>query len=77
MCRDYIIAIFSPKGATPATLVDVLEVQSVIVKRCTLPDCGSFTIAQGVGGEAPVPPIEGQPVAVRGVSVSTLGSFGV
>ena len=57
--------------------MDVLEVQGVIVKRCTLPDCGSFTIAQGVGGEAPVPPIEGQPVAVRGISASTFGSSGV
>ena len=55
----------TPDGAT---LVDVLEVQGVIVQRYTLPDGGSFTIAQGVGGEAHVPPIEGQPVEVRGVS---------
>jgi outer membrane lipoprotein-sorting protein len=55
----------TPDGAT---LVDVLEVQGVIVQRYTLPDGGSFTIAQGAGGDAPVPPIEGQPVEVRGVS---------
>lgn len=55
----------TPEGAT---LVDVLDVQGVIVQRYTLPDGGSFTIAQGVGGEAPVPPIEGQPIDVRGLS---------
>ncbi|MEA3441253.1 MAG: DUF4367 domain-containing protein [Chloroflexota bacterium] len=61
---------FRTPGETPsgATLVDVLEIQGAIVQRYTLPDGGSFTIAQGVGGEAPVPPIEGQPVALRGVS---------
>lgn len=61
---------FRTAGETPsgATLVDVIEIQGAIVQRYTLPDGGSFTIAQGVGGEAPAPPIEGQPVAVRGVS---------
>jgi outer membrane lipoprotein-sorting protein len=53
----------TPQGAT---LVDVLEVRGTIVQRYTLPDVGSFTIAQGISDEASQPPAEAQAVEVRG-----------
>lgn len=59
---------FLTPGETPqgATLVDVLEVRGTIVQRYTLPDGGSFTIAQGISDEAPQPPTEARTVEVRG-----------
>lgn len=54
----------TPPGAT---LVDVLDVRGTIVQRFTLPDGGSFTIAQGISDQAAKPPSESQIVEVRGV----------
>jgi outer membrane lipoprotein-sorting protein len=50
-----------------ATLVDILEVQGAIVQRYTLPEGGSFTIAQGTTVETTVLPTEAKPVEVRGI----------
>jgi len=57
----------TPNGAT---LVDVLDVRGAIVQRYTLPDGGSFSIAQGQADEAPKPSTEEQAVEVRGVAGS-------
>jgi outer membrane lipoprotein-sorting protein len=54
----------TPQGAT---LVDVLDVRGTIVQRFTLPDGGSFTVAQGITDEVAKPPSESQIVEVRGV----------
>jgi len=53
-----------------ATLVDVLNVKGMIVQHYTLPDGGSFTIAQGQADEAKKPSSEEQVVEVRGVTGS-------
>ena len=55
----------TPQGAT---LVDLLDVRGMIVQRYTLPEGGSFTVAQGISDETPQPSIEKQPVEVRGVT---------
>lgn len=59
----------SPPGAT---LVDILEVRGAIVQRYTLPEGGSFTLAQGVLGEnsdeARTPSEGSQSVELRGTT---------
>ncbi len=55
----------TPEGAT---LVDVLEVRGTIVLRYTLPNVGSFSVAQGVSDETSQPSTEKQLVEVRGAS---------
>jgi len=55
----------TPEGAT---LVDVLEVRGTIVQRYTLPEGGSFSVAQGVSDDTSQPSTEKQLVEVRGVS---------
>jgi hypothetical protein len=66
---DFLTPAETPPGAT---LVDILEVRGAIVQRYTLPEGGSFTIAQGLGDEDSnqgwSPASEGQPVEVRGSS---------
>ena len=57
----------TPEGAT---LVDVLDVRGAIVQRYTLPDGGSFSIAQGQADNAPKPSTAEQAVEVRGVAGS-------
>ncbi|UCD40771.1 MAG: DUF4367 domain-containing protein [Chloroflexota bacterium] len=57
----------TPDGAT---LVDVLEVKGAIVQRFTLPDGGSFSIAQGLTEGTAKPSEESQTVEVRGVTGS-------
>jgi outer membrane lipoprotein-sorting protein len=57
----------TPEGAT---LVDVLDVHGTIVQRYTLPDGGSFSIAQGQADETPKPSTEEQAVEVQGVAGS-------
>jgi outer membrane lipoprotein-sorting protein len=54
----------TPAGAT---LVDILEVRGSIIQRYTLPDGGSFSVAQGISNEVAEPPAESQTVEVRGV----------
>jgi hypothetical protein len=51
-----------------ATLVDVLNVKGMIVQQYTLPESGSFTIAQGQADEAKKPSTAEQAVEVRGVA---------
>ena len=59
----------TPQGAT---LVDILEVRGAIVQRYTLPEGGSFTIAQGVSDEnsdeVRKPSTDMKAVEVRGTS---------
>jgi hypothetical protein len=59
----------TPAGAT---LVDILDVRGALVQRYTLPDGGSFTIAQGSSAdgsaETRTPSTESQSVDVRGTS---------
>ena len=55
----------TPQGAA---LVDVLEVRGAIVQRYTLPDGGSFSVAQGLSDQAQHPSTEKQTVEVRGVT---------
>lgn len=64
---DLLLPADLPQGAA---LVDVIEVRGLIAQRYSLPGGGSFTIAQGAGGEAeyPTPSDEGRQVIVRGVS---------
>ena len=50
-----------------ATLIDVLDVRGMIVQQYTLPEGGSFSIAQGQSDETPKPSTEEQAVDVRGV----------
>ena len=56
---------------TGATLVDILDVNGALVQRYTLPEGGSFTIAQGISDadsqEAMGPSTESQSIEVRGV----------
>jgi outer membrane lipoprotein-sorting protein len=66
----------TPADTPPgATLVDILDVRGALVQRYTLPEGGSFTIAQGMSGENDNEAItltrESQPVEVRG----TTGQF--
>lgn len=63
----------TPADTPPgATLVDIFEVSGTIVQRYTLPEGGSFTIAQGVSGEKSdevrTPSTEMQSVEVRGTT---------
>jgi len=57
---------------TGATLVDILDVRGALVQRYTLPEGGSFTLAQGVIDQDAAqdwsPSSESQPVEVRGVT---------
>ena len=62
---------FTPEGAT---LIDVLNVKGMIVQQYTLPEGGSFTIAQGQTDEAKKPSTEEQVVNVRGVEGSLFTS---
>jgi len=57
----------TPDGAT---LVDVLAVKGLIVQQYTLPEGGSFSIAQGQTDEVKKPSTEEQAVEVRGVAGS-------
>jgi outer membrane lipoprotein-sorting protein len=57
-----------------ATLVDVLEVKGAIILRFTLPDGGSFSIAQGTSDEFSKHSENDQTVEVRGVTGSMLVS---
>lgn len=57
-----------------ATLVDVLEVKGMVVQRFTLPDGGSFSVAQGTPNEFSKPADNAQVVEVRGVTGSILES---
>jgi hypothetical protein len=59
----------TPDGAT---LVDVLDVKGAIVQRYTLPDGGSFSIAQGSSEEYSKPSEGMESVEVRGVTGSLL-----
>ena len=51
-----------------AKLVDTLEMRGAVVQRYTTRDGGSFTLAQGPAGAAPLPDGEGQQVDVRGTT---------
>ena len=57
-----------------ATLVDVLNVKGMIVQQFTLPEGGSFSIAQGQADETKKPSTEEQAVEVRGVAGSLFAS---
>ena len=63
--------LLTPSGGD-ATLVDIIEVSGIMVQRYTLPEGGSFTIAQGMADRLPdefgPPTGESQPVDVRGVT---------
>ena len=71
---------FLTPAATPpgATLVDILDVRGATVQRYTLPEGGSFSVAQGLlsenAAEARTPSSESQPVEVRGTSGNMLVS---
>lgn len=54
-----------PEGAR---LVEVVEIRGAIVQRYNLSEGGSFTLAQGPAGAAPLPEMEGRPVEVRGTT---------
>jgi outer membrane lipoprotein-sorting protein len=66
---DFLTPAETPPGAT---LVDILEVRGALVQRYTLPEGGSFTIAQGIIGgssdDTRTPPTESQPIDVRGAT---------
>lgn len=53
-----------------ATLIEVFDVKGMIVQQYTLPEGGSFTVAQGQTDEAKKPSTEEQAVEVRGVAGS-------
>lgn len=53
-----------------ATLIEVFNVKGMIVQQYTLPEGGSFTVAQGQTDEAEKPSTEEQVVEVRGVAGS-------
>ena len=57
-----------------ATLIDVLNVKGMIVQQYTLPDGGSFSVAQGQTDEAKKPSTDEQAVEVRGVAGSLFAS---
>jgi len=60
---DFLTPETLPEGAT---LVDVLNVRDAIVQHYTLPDGGSFSIAQSQADETPKPSTQEQAVEVRG-----------
>jgi outer membrane lipoprotein-sorting protein len=66
-----VFELLTPVG-TDATLVDIIDMRGILVQRYTLPEGGSFTIAQGVADGLPdefSPPTgESQPVEVRGTT---------
>jgi outer membrane lipoprotein-sorting protein len=62
---DFLTPTETPEGAT---LVDVLEVRGTIVQRYTLPNGGSFSVAQGISDEMAQPSTEKQLIEVRGSS---------
>ena len=57
-----------------ATLVDVLNAKGMIVQQYTLPESGSFSIAQGQLEETKKPSNEEQAMEVRGVAGSLFSS---
>jgi hypothetical protein len=62
---------------TGATLVDILEARGAIVQRYTLPEGGSFTVAQGVYTEKQndaQASAESQTVEVRGTTGNLITS---
>ena len=65
---------FLTPAETPAgaTLVDIVELRGAIVQRYTLPEGGTFTVAQGAMGEnaddAFAPSEDSQPVELRGTT---------
>lgn len=61
----------TPDGAT---LVDVLDVKGTVVQRFTLPDGGSFSVAQGTSDEFSKPVENAEAVEIRGVTGSILVS---
>ncbi len=70
---------FLTPAATPpgATLVDIVEVRGVIVQRYTLPEGGSFTVAQGIftdDAETRPSSDEAQSVELRGTTGNLLVS---
>jgi len=66
-----VFELLTPVG-TDATLVDIIDMRGILVQRYTLPEGGSFTIAQGVADGLPdefSPPTgESQPVELRGTT---------
>jgi len=68
---EVLIPDITPEGAT---LIGVLDVKGMIVQQYTLPEGGSFTIAQGQIDEAEKPSTEKQAVDVRGVEGSLFSS---
>ncbi len=63
----------TPSETPPgATLVDILEVRGALVQRYSLPEGGSFTVAQGIleqnSNQTRTPSGESQPVEVRGTA---------
>ncbi len=64
---DFVTPYTVPDGAT---LIEVFNVRGMIVQQYTLPEGGSFTIAQGQTDEAEKPSTEEQAVEVRGVAGS-------
>ena len=64
---DFLTPDTVPDGAT---LIEVFNVKGMIVQQYTLPEGGSFTVAQGQTGEAEKPSTEEQAVEVRGVAGS-------
>ncbi|KAA3642730.1 MAG: DUF4367 domain-containing protein [Chloroflexi bacterium] len=61
----FLIPAETPEGAT---LVDILDVRGTLVQRYTLPEGGSFTVAQGISEETSIPADEGQSVELRGTT---------
>ena len=57
-----------------ATLIDVLNLKGMIVQQYTLPEDGSFSVAQGQVEETRQPSNEEQAVEVRGVAGSLFAS---
>ncbi|MFA9401538.1 MAG: DUF4367 domain-containing protein [Anaerolineales bacterium] len=64
---DFLTPDTVPDGAT---LIEVFNVKGMIVQQYTLPEGGSFTVAQGQTDEAEKPSTEEQVVEVRGVAGS-------
>lgn len=64
---DFLTPDTVPDGAT---LIEVFNVKGMIVQQYTLPEGGSFTVAQGQTDEAEKPSTEEQIVEVRGVAGS-------
>jgi outer membrane lipoprotein-sorting protein len=64
---DFLTPDTVPDGAT---LIEVFNVKGMIVQQYTLPEGGSFTVAQSQTDEAEKPSTEEQAVEVRGVAGS-------